>query len=203
MNDAIEQLMAEHRLIEEVLGSLAAFAESLDPDHENARPTLSAFAEFFREFADHCHHGKEEDRLFQAMARHGFDPSMGPVAVMLHEHEVGRQHVRRLAEIGGRNGPLTTSEADRVRAHAREFVPLLAGHIQKEDRLLYPMAVQAVPASEMEGLAAEFETFERTAIGEENHARLHQLANRLIQEFPPEQTAPSPLSGCPSAIQSP
>jgi len=32
--------------------------------------------DFFREFADQCHHGKEEDRLFVCMNRMAFPTSM-------------------------------------------------------------------------------------------------------------------------------
>ena len=39
---------------------------------------------------------------------------------MLHEHEVGRSHGRRLAEIGSGAGPLTASEAESVQTHARD-----------------------------------------------------------------------------------
>ena len=68
MSRAIEILMDEHRLIERVLASLHAFAAQLEPGQPQARQRLDQFAEFFREFADRLHHGKEEDRLFKVIA---------------------------------------------------------------------------------------------------------------------------------------
>ncbi len=185
MTTAIENLMTEHRLIEQVLGSLATFVEGLETDRDDARQWLAGHAEFFREFADQCHHGKEEDRLFAAMRDHGFPSDTGPVYVMLMEHEQGRSHVRALAHTGKGHGPLTADEVQSVRQHARSFITLLAGHIQKEDRILYPAAESSLPGSVLDELADAFESFEQTAMGEGRHERLHGLAQRLIASFSP------------------
>ncbi len=71
MSRAIDELMQEHRLIEKVLGSLEAFAEAAGKDGGASRETLGSYVRFFREFADRCHHGKEEDRLLVSMVKHG------------------------------------------------------------------------------------------------------------------------------------
>lgn len=186
MARALETLMREHRIIERVLGSLATFTGRLDGDRPGARREVARFAEFFREFADRCHHGKEEDCLFVAMTDHGFPREAGPIAVMLAEHDTGREHVRRLTEIGSGDGPLSHEEMAAVRNHAESFIPMLAAHIQKEDRVLYPAAEQALPAAALEDLA---ETFERTVMGEGAHDHLHDLAEQLIETYPPNESA--------------
>jgi len=115
MTQAVETLMTEHRLIEKVLGSLATFSEGLEPGQPGARENVAEYAEFFREFADRCHHGKEEDRLFTVMGDYGFPSDTGPVYVMLQEHELGRSHVRELADVGGGPGwPGEFEEFDRT-----------------------------------------------------------------------------------------
>ena len=137
MSKAIETLMNEHRLIEEVLGSLRTFVGQLSSSQAGARPRVAEYAEFFREFADRTHHGKEEDRLFVAMAQHGFPSNGGPVFVMLQEHEIGRAHVRALAEVGGGSGELSDEELETVKSNAESFILMLSAHIQKEDRILF------------------------------------------------------------------
>ena len=82
--------MNEHRLIEQVLGSLETFASQVEEGLAPERPVLADYGTFLRGFADSCHHGKEEDILFQRMVERGFPRETGPVAVMLYEHEVGR-----------------------------------------------------------------------------------------------------------------
>jgi len=172
--------MSEHRVIEQVLWSLEAFARGLGEGAADARSQVGDFAEFFREFADRCHHGKEEDRLFKALTEHGFPADGGPVAVMLHEHEVGRHHVRALAEIGAGDGALGSQERDQVRMHALEFVALLRHHIMKEDEILFPAAERALPADALAVLAEDFERHEREEMGSGTHERLHRLADKLI-----------------------
>ena len=58
--------------------------EKVDPEH------LEPIVEFFRVFADKCHHGKEEDLLFPEMEKAGVPKEMGPIGVMLAEHQQGR-----------------------------------------------------------------------------------------------------------------
>ena len=192
MSKAIETLMTEHRLIEKVLDSLQTFAGQLAPGQSGARKHVAGYAEFFREFADRCHHGKEEDRLFGAMTQHGFPTNGGPIFVMLQEHDLGRAHVGALAEVGQGDGELSGEEITRVKTHAQEFFALLSAHIQKEDRILYPAAVNAVPDSAMTVLAGEFDTFDSEVVGEETLQHLRNLAETLTTAFPAD---PSVLGG--------
>ena len=53
--------------------------------------------EFSKVFMDRCHHTKEEELLFPAMVAAGF-PKDSPLAVMLHEHELGRNHIKAVNE---------------------------------------------------------------------------------------------------------
>lgn len=185
MSKAIETLMNEHRLIEQVLGSLATFAGGLEDGDPDARPTLAGFARFFSELADRCHHGKEEDGLFAALADAGFPREVGPVRVMLEEHVLGRAHVAALAAAGARGGPLAGDELEDVRRHAREYVALLSAHIQKEDQILFPAAERALQSEVLEDLARQFEAHERDEMGDGTHEQLHELAEELISRWPP------------------
>jgi len=185
MSKAIETLMTEHRLIEKVLGSLRTFVDRLSPGQEEARVRVAEYAEFFREFADRCHHGKEEDRLFPVMERHGFPAKAGPLFVMRQEHDLGRAHVRSLAGVGEGEGSLTESEVATVRSHADGFITLLSAHIMKEDRILFPAAERAIPGPKLEALAVEFDEFDADGMGAAALERLGALAEALITAAPP------------------
>lgn len=185
MSRAIQTLMHEHRVIEQVLGSLVTFTARLQRGEAEERAPLSDFAAFFSNFADRCHHGKEEDLLFAAMTRHGFPAETGPIAVMLAEHVEGRRCVGELARAGEGACALTPEEKAAVIAAAGTFVPLLRAHIQKEDQILYPMASQHVPAEVMDELARQFDEFEAKVMGAGEHERFHALADALIAAYPP------------------
>ncbi len=199
MEKAIELLMSEHRLIERVLGSLETFALEVEGGLQPDRSVLADYGTFFREFADACHHGKEEDMLFARMVERGFSRETGPVAVMLHEHRVGRGHVGALREAGSGTGPLSAVQAQLAVEHANAFVPLLRGHILKEDRVLYPMAVRLLTADELERMAADFEALETRLRGDGSYDKLQGLAERLVVGFRPDpgrMAAASQMMGC-------
>ena len=110
MTRAIEILMGEHRLIEQVLGSLETYVVGIEQGLPPERRTLADYAAFFRGFADACHHGKEEDILFQRMLERGMPRQTGPLAVMFHEHVLGRARVAALRGLGEADGPFAPVE---------------------------------------------------------------------------------------------
>jgi hemerythrin-like domain-containing protein len=196
---AIAVLMNEHRLIEKVLGSLETFASQVEGRLEPERPVLADYGTFFREFADACHHGKEEDILFHRMTERGFPRESGPVAVMLYEHQVGRGYVSALRQVAEGIGPLSAEEARVVLENAGAFVPLLRGHILKEDRILYPMAVRLLTGPEMDAMESDFAAFEARMRADGSYDRLHGLADRLTAAFRPDaarMAAATQMAGC-------
>jgi len=199
VHKAIEVLMSEHRRIEQALGSLETFGFEVEGGLVPDRATLAEYAAFFGGFADASHHGKEEDVLFARMIERGFSRESGPVAVMLYEHVVGRGHVRALREAGEGAGALSAVETQLVLEHASAFVPHLRAHIQKEDRILYPMALRLLSDEEMDAVQGEFESFDRQRRLDGSYDRLDALCDQLVAAFRPDparMAAAENLVGC-------
>ena len=78
----IETLMQEHRVIEQVLACLDIMIRQAEEsgrlDADAARDTT----DFLREYADGCHHSKEEGQLFPMMEERGMPAENGPTGVM-------------------------------------------------------------------------------------------------------------------------
>jgi hemerythrin-like domain-containing protein len=182
----IEVLMNEHRLIEQVLGSLETYAIEVEAGLGVERAVVADYAAFFRGFADACHHGKEEDILFQRLIERGMPRETGPLAVMLHEHQLGRRHVGALREIGEGTSPLGVAETQSVLENASGFVPLLRGHILKEDRILYPTAQRILTGTELEAMEESFSSFEARWRADGSYDRLQRLAEKLQTTFRPD-----------------
>jgi len=146
---------------------------------------VGRFIHFIREFADACHHGKEEDILFETMARNGMPRESGPIAVMLHEHEQGRQLVRTMSDCAARAAASGWNDEERqcLRHAAHTYADLLRHHIQKEDGILYPMASSQLDASAMAEIARRFEDFESEETGAGEHEKLHTLAEELTARY--------------------
>jgi len=173
-----EVLMKEHRLIEKILAVLDRLASDAAHGKGLDRQRALDVLVFLRQFADRCHHGKEEQHLFPRLGLHGFGPETGPVAVMLHEHEQGRAHIREMSSA------LEEIEADRALERfaqaARAYTMLLAGHIQKEDNVLFRLVDQVFTAEDQRIVAEGFERVEEVDMGPGTHEKLHALADRIV-----------------------
>jgi hemerythrin-like domain-containing protein len=196
MNKSVESMMEEHELIVEVLASLHQMSAHLAAGGSVPRQDVGDFGRFFRDFADKCHHGKEEDRLFAKMIEAGFAADSGPIAVMLAEHDAGRREVRGLLQIGSGAGPLSSEEKARVMDYAGQFVPLLYGHIQKENNILYPMAQNSIAPEEMERLDRDCEEFDREVRGTLDVDGLKKLALDLMRRHPANSANLAVYGGC-------
>lgn len=171
-----EILSDEHRVIERVLDALQRLtAVPVNPSLEQWRKAL----DFFRHFADQCHHFKEEKVLFPALEEHGIPREGGPIGMMLAEHEEGRGHVRSMIDaveqVAKGNGAASTTLLD----HARAYVTLLREHIQKEDDILFRMAEEVIPEEEQRRILKDFENHEAEEMGAGAHEKYLSIAREL------------------------
>lgn len=176
----LETMMAEHRQIERALAALESCARQLEGGDDVSPAALSRFARFLKGYADDLHHGKEEALLFEKMVDAGFPREAGPVAMMRVEHERGRALVKELKALGEKDA-FGAVDRRRVVEVSFQFAALLRAHIQKEDRILYPMAEQRLPPEAMALLAEEC----RAHVQQHQQAEsdLLELAASLEQEF--------------------
>lgn len=175
---ATETLKHEHQVILLALTGAEAQAEQLTRNPAQATALLAQMADFFRNFADRCHHAKEENLLFPLMEERGIPREGGPLGVMYREHEEGRAHVRAIFEaLPQATGGNTVALAE-LRQHVFAFVDLLREHIDKEDHCLYAMADQALSAQDQDDLQAAFDRVEAEEIGEGVHEHYHELAHQ-------------------------
>ena len=154
---SIDRLVAEHDIIERGINLLEKAVAQIESG-QSVPDDFSKWApQFLRQFADQCHHAKEEDLLFPLLKERGIPEEGGPIGVMLQEHEVGRDCVRRMRE---------ASEADpfdgnKFAAAAKEFIPLLRQHIDKENSILFQMAENVLSEADDADLTDRFSKVEQ------------------------------------------
>lgn len=178
-----ELLTAEHRVIEQGLDCLEEIARRCEASGRLDGTRARAALEFIREFADKCHHGKEEAHLFRIMEEKGFPRQDGPIAVMLAEHDQGRAHVRAMAAAAELASGGDADACQSFRSHAAGFVSLLRQHIQKEDHCLFPMADQALDSPGQSRLEELFRQVDDREIGKETRHRLLGAVDGLAAEL--------------------
>lgn len=154
---AVDYLVREHELIERGLDLLSNAVIKLDSGETVPVEFIHWVPDFFMNFADACHHAKEEDIFFPALKEKGIPEEGGPIGVLLHEHVLGRDCNRRMREAG---------EADPYDANlfseaAKEYVPLLRQHIFKENNVLFKMAENVLDDSEDEKLIKQYAEVEK------------------------------------------
>ncbi len=184
MEFATQTLRREHEAILEMLAVAAELASRLEEGTPVPAEQLRDTIEFFTVFADRCHHAKEEELLFPALEQKGMPRAGGPIAVMLHEHDVGRAAVRRMSA-AAEAYPADPAAGPAWAAAARDYTALLHGHIQKENNVLFVMAERLLSDAEQARLGADFETVEALKMGAGTHERLHGLIRRLTSEVLP------------------
>lgn len=176
-------LKAEHRVIEQVLDCLAKIAaEAGHQGRLEVEPARDAIR-FLQNFADRCHHGKEETHLFPAMEAKGLPRQGGPTGVMLCEHEQGREHIRGMEAVVEKAASGDPAAVATFRRHADGYVELLREHIGKEDHCLFGMASQIFSPAEQAKLLEQFERVESEHMGTGTHQRFLELANRLAKRY--------------------
>lgn len=173
--------MNEHRVIERMLGVVDRACDRIEKGQEVEQELFVSAADFFKNFADKCHHSKEEKLLFEKMQERGVSGEVGPIAVMLREHQDGRAHVKRIAELSAAKMSKKTTEG-LVKA-SRLYVDLLSKHIQKEDNILYPMANQILTKEDQEELENGFEEVEEKVMGPGVHERYHNMIEKWEEKY--------------------
>lgn len=185
----VEILMQEHRVIEVALNCLEAMVQEADGKKRLEREPAEQIIDLVRNFADRCHHGKEEDRLFPAMVAKGMLSEGGPIGVMLVEHNMGRQFVAQMAANieAAANGDATALQVFSEAAYG--YINLLREHIQKEDRILFPMADRFLNDEDQQNLLAEFARVESDHMGAGTHERYLKIAETLAAKYGVAATA--------------
>ena len=168
-------LMNEHRIIERVLDATERMLEAKVIDKE----FLTKAVDFFRNFADGCHHAKEEEEYFPLLERRGVPVQGGPIGCMLNEHDLGRALVKKIAANLDAADNGDDEAAQTVRHCAHQFIELLREHIQKEDKVLFVMGDAVLSAEDKKN---QIEAFSQAKhCNPDKHTHFLELADELSQ----------------------
>jgi hemerythrin-like domain-containing protein len=173
---ATDILRNEHRVIEQVLACVAAIAEHSRAEQKLNADAASLAIDFFRTFADGCHHVKEEQFLFPALEAKGWPREQGPTGQMCKEHRLGREYLDAMSCAVERNDVESFSRA------AGDYIVLLREHIAKEDNVLFPMADGTLTPRDEQWLVEQFRRHEQDLVAG-THERFLELADELSRQL--------------------
>jgi hemerythrin-like domain-containing protein len=142
MSNIIQILLEEHRNIDKLLlvleQELEVFDRSEEPDYE----ILQAVIQYFQDYPESCHHPKE-DMVFEKLKVRD-SAAANSIGDVEAEHQVETKRLRRLVEAV--EEILAGREFLRQTFHdvVHDFIEHQRQHMDKEERLLFPAAVQGL-----------------------------------------------------------
>lgn len=183
MKYASEDLRNEHEGVLFGLEILEQISNTAMKSNSADIQDINDMINFLRLFADKCHHGKEENLMFPAMEKAGIQNEGGPIGQMLAEHNQGRQFIAEM------DASVTDSVllAQRFAQAAAGYINLMRAHIEKENRVLFPMGDKLLPMNEQAHLLTQFEEFEEAVMGKATHEKLHETLHRLEEKYRKEK----------------
>ena len=131
-------LRKDHDLIEKVIKSMETTIDLLKSGKQIPESILMPVIDFTKNFTDVCHHSKEENSLFPALEKAGLPRNMGPIAMMLMDHERSREIGKRMEQ--STKTYLESGDSDKLILDMTEYVQHITEHLWKENNRLFMMA---------------------------------------------------------------
>ena len=141
---------------------------------------LNKILEFLTNFADKCHHGKEEDMLFPEMVKN--PANQGLVTELLDEHATARVYIKNISAALVNYAP-GNYEATTIAENMEKYIVLLTEHVRKENGDLFPIANKELSEETQEQMEEQFEKFEKEVIGVGKHEEYHGWLDELKQFY--------------------
>ena len=161
------------RILNKICQRIEKSGEIIDFQH------LDQLLEFFKVFVDKCHHGKEEELLFPALENIGVSNKGGPIEVLHHEHQKGREYVQTMNAALDQYTKGERSVVNEFVKSAKGYINLLNQHIDKENSVLFPLAEKHLSEQAQEKLWEGFEMIETQKIGVGKHDEFHKMLDKL------------------------
>jgi hemerythrin-like domain-containing protein len=161
---ATESLRKDHDLIEKVIRSMQVTLDLLKSRKKIPESILMPVVDFTKNFTDVCHHGKEEESLFPALEKTGMPRNMGPIAVMLMEHQITKQIAARMEQSAKEY--LESGAAEKLTSDISQYIEHVSAHLWKENNRLFMMAEMR-----LQGLSDKV----NASLGEIERQKLDQL----------------------------
>ena len=179
MTKIIEILREEHRNIEELLlvleQELNVFDRNEQPDYEILHSVIS----YFQDYPDCCHHPKE-DMIFEKLKAR--DPvAAGSVGDLEAEHQNEGKRLQRVAQMI--RSILTHHEVLRPTFDdiMRDFIEHERKHMEMEERVLFPAAVNALQPEDWAGIDAIWSEKKDTIFNVAIEEKCQSLRERILQ----------------------
>ena len=174
-------LRRDHELIEKVIKAMESTVQLLNDGKQIPESILLPVIDFSKNFTDVCHHSKEEKSLFPALEQAGLPTNMGPIAMMLIDHQRSRE-IGAEMELSAKEY-LSTGDSTKLVSDMQQYAEHITEHLWKENNKLFMMA-EARLQYVSEKVDKELTAIENSKLDEIGKTREHyeQLAENLTKD---------------------
>ena len=182
----IGPLMIEHRLIERLIALMSRELRrikdnvSVDPEFAFVDPVfIDSAVDFLRTYADRCHHGKEEDLLFAALARKELSPEhRRNLEELTRDHVLARETTAAI--VTAKEGYLLEKEGalKELLQHLEALVEFYPRHIDHEDKHFFIPCMAYFSDAEKADLLQKMMEFDQKLIHEKYRGLVEGIENR-------------------------
>lgn len=157
--------MIEHRLIERMVALLKKEAQTIETSGAVNLGFINDAIDFFKVYADRCHHGKEEDILFKALATKQLS-TVHKIMLeeLLQDHARARDLVSIIDIVKTRDLQKDPNTKGELKERLKELVALYTVHIKKEDRQFFIPTMEYFSEDERGEMLCGFQAFDRMLI---------------------------------------
>jgi len=173
-------LRRDHELIEKVIKAMESTIQLLNNGTQIPESILLPVIDFSKNFTDVCHHSKEEKSLFPALEQAGLPTNMGPIAMMLIDHQRSREIGNEMEESAKKY--LMSGDSSKLISDMQQYVEHITEHLWKENNRLFMMA-EARLQYVSEKINEELNEIEKSKLDILGKTRQHyeQLAENLTK----------------------
>jgi len=174
-------LRRDHDLIEKVIKAMESTIQLLNDGKQIPESILLPVIDFSKNFTDVCHHSKEENSLFPALEQAGMPRNMGPIAMMLIDHERSREIGKEMENSA--KDYILSGNSTKLISDMQQYVEHITEHLWKENNRLFMMA-EARLQYVAKKVDKELNDIEELKLKETGKTREHyeQLAETLIRD---------------------
>lgn len=174
-------LRRDHDLIEKVIKTMESTIQLLNDGKQIPESILLPVIDFSKNFTDVCHHSKEENSLFPALEQAGMPHNMGPIAMVLIDHERSREIGKEMENSA--KDYISSGNSTKLISDMQQYVEHITEHLWKENNKLFMMA-EARLQYVSKKVDKELNDIEELKLKETGKTREHyeQLAETLIRD---------------------
>lgn len=169
-------LMIEHRVIERMIKILERAADAAGGSRGFLPGLIETALDFLGNYADRCHHGKEEGILFAELDKKPLKAQHRKLlGELLNEHEEARKLTASLALLAMQAKPGDAAAVTAMQSKIRELVSLYKTHIEKEDKRFFIPVMEYFSSKAQSRLLESFCGFDSGLV--------HEQYSKVLERF--------------------